>query len=522
MTVNEVIKFLNSWSSPQGFHAPTPEGLGRELSVTIAEDPQRFAPEAMRFQGLDPTYVRALIFGLGESIKKGYCFEWQPILTLCQWVVSQPIEIPERAINNRDADLDWEWTRKDIARLLKCGFEERKGEIPFVLCPICWSLLSSLTKDPDPTPEDEAIYGGSNMSPAALSINTTRGEAMHALIQYAFWIRQYNKGTYGEECINSSGFNDMPEVRDVLEYHLNSSNDPSLAVRSVYGQCFPWLVVLDQAWSSENAARIFPSQTDNVSKDLYDAAWETYITFCNIYDNVFEILKEEYSNAVERLACSINDRSRYSIESDKRLVNHIIKLYWRGKLNLDDPQSLISRFYANASDSLRKYAIEYLGRLLYNTKDEIDADILKRLQVLWLKRIDNLHITNKRETHLLEPIAFGWWFVSGKFNDTWAIEQLMIAIELAGKIEPEHSVLKHLSKIAAEMPLPVVECLDKILVKNENEPRSITLSRSDETRNILEIAINSDNTKAKKVAIDLINSIGARGYHGYRDLIPKE
>ncbi len=522
MTFDEVIKFLNSWSPPQGFRAPTPEGLGRVLSVTIADDPQGYALEAARFQGLDPTYVRALISGLREGIKKGYCFEWQPILTLCQLVVSQPIEIPERVINNRDADLDWEWTRKDIARLLNCGFEERKGEIPFVLRPICWSLLSSLTKDPDPTPEDEAIYGGSNMSPAALSINTTRGEAMHALIQYAFWIRQYNKGTYGEDCINSSGFNDMPEVRDVLEYHLNPRNDPSLAVRSVYGQCFPWLVVLDQAWSSENAARIFPSQTDNVSKDLYCAAWETYITFCDIYDNVFEILKEEYSNAVEHLAGSIDDRSRYSIESDKRLANHIINLYWRGKLNLDDPQSLISRFYVNAPDSLRKYAIEYIGRSLYNEKDEIDADILKRLQVLWLKRIDNLQITNKRETHLLEPIAFGWWFVSGKFNDIWAIEQLVIAIELAGKIEPEHSVLEHLSKIAAEMPLPVVECLDKILVKDENEPRSITLSRSDETRNILEIAINSNDTGAKKVAIDLINSIGARGYLGYRDLIPKE
>ena len=254
---------------------------------------------------------------------------------------------------------------------MKCGFEERNGEIPFVLRHICWSLLSSLTKDPDPTQEDEAIYGGSNMSPAALSINTTRGEAMHALIQYAFWIRQNNEGTYGEDCINSSGFNDMPEVRDVLEYHLNPCNDPSLAVRSVYGQCFPWLVVLDQAWSSENAARIFPSQTDNVSKDLYRAAWESYITFCNIYDNVFEILEEEYSNAVEHLACSIDDRSRYSIESDKRLVNHIINLYWHGKLNLDDPQSLISRFYVNAPDSLRKYAIEYIGRSLYNEKDEI-------------------------------------------------------------------------------------------------------------------------------------------------------
>ena len=120
-------------------------------------------------------------------------------------------------------------------------------------------------------------------------------------------------------------------------------------------------------------------------------------------------------------------------------------------------------------------------------KTKSDADILKRLQIFWLRRIDNLQITNKRETHLLEPIAFGWWFISGKFNDTWAIEQLMIAIELAGKIEPEHSVLKHLSKIAAEMPLLVVECLDEIFVKNENEHKIynfITIRRDSKyTRN---------------------------------------
>ena len=148
MTVDSVIKFLNSWSSPQEFHAPTPEGLGRVLSITIADDPERFALAAARFQGLDPTYVRALVSGLREAIKKGYCVEWQPILTLCQWVISQPIEIPGRAINHRDADLDWEWTRKEVARLLHRGFEERKGKIPFGLRSICWSLLYPLQMIP--------------------------------------------------------------------------------------------------------------------------------------------------------------------------------------------------------------------------------------------------------------------------------------------------------------------------------------------------------------------------------------
>jgi hypothetical protein len=521
MEVKAIVNFLNSWPSSQGFKTPTPEGLGRVLSATIADDPQRFALEAARFQGLDPTYVRALISGLVEARKKRYCFEWQPILTLCHWVISQPIQIPGRVINNRDADLDWEWTRKEVARLLQRGFEECKGNIPFGLRSICWDLLSSLTNDPDPTPADESIYGGSNMDPATLSINTTRGEAMHALIQYAFWVRKNIIKIKNENYYNSSGFNEMPEVQEVLEYHLNPHNDPSPAVRSVYGQSFPWLIVLDKEWTSKNATKIFPPQTNKESKDLYNAAWETYIRFCDIYDNAFEILRVNYSDAIVHLAQSIDNRKKNSIESDKRLANHLINYYWVGKLNLDDPQSMITRFYANAPDSLRKYAIEYIGRSLCNTKEEINTDIIKRLQFLWLKRIDDLNIMNKRGTRPMEPIAFGWWFISGKFSDIWVTEQLKIAIEIAGKIEPDYSVLKQLSKIAAKMQLPAVECL-KILVENENEIRSITLSRFDETRNILEIAIKSNDVRAKKVAIDLINYLGARGYFGYRDLIPKE
>jgi hypothetical protein len=45
---------------------------------------------------------------------------------------------------------------------------------------------------------------------------------------------------------------------------------------------------------------------------------------------------------------------------------------------------------------------------------------------------------------------------------------------LAGKIEPDYHVLEHLSKIATEMQLPAVECLD-LLVKNDKESRSINL-----------------------------------------------
>ena len=79
------------------------------------------------------------------------------------------------------------------------------------------------------------------MDPATLSLNTVRGETFHAVVQYALWWRRHvEDGPDAEERLGA-GFDGLPEVRDLLEAHLDPENDPSLAVRAVYGQWFPWI-----------------------------------------------------------------------------------------------------------------------------------------------------------------------------------------------------------------------------------------------------------------------------------------
>jgi len=93
-----------------------------------------------------------------------------------------------------------------------------------------WHILKLLTEDPDPTPEHEARYGGSNMDPATLSINTTRGEAMHAVVSYALWVRRHIDSQADAEDQPRRGFDEMPEVREVLDAHLNVAQEPSPAI----------------------------------------------------------------------------------------------------------------------------------------------------------------------------------------------------------------------------------------------------------------------------------------------------
>ena len=197
MGMDELLGHLRFWEASGESMSPSYEGLGRELTDIVSSEPGPFAASSLGFRAVDPTYVRAFFYGLRDATKQGRGFEWSPVLNLARWVLDQPREIrgrkpeAEAHVARHDLDPDWGWTRKAIANLLSEGFgSENEARVPFELRSRAWEVLTPLTEDEEPTPEYETRYGGSNMDPATLSINTTRGEAMHAVVRYATWVRE--------------------------------------------------------------------------------------------------------------------------------------------------------------------------------------------------------------------------------------------------------------------------------------------------------------------------------------------
>lgn len=514
MSVVEIVDFLKTWQPSQEFMSPSPEGLERILSSVIAQEPERFAEEAERFKGLDPTYVRALLSGLREAAKSSKPFDWISVIELCRWVLEQPRFFSESTTRRRDADPDWGWTRKEIACLLSTGFEKGGAEIPYGFREQIWVILQPIIEDPDPNPEFEAKYGGSNMDPVTLSINAVRGEAMHAVIRYALWVRRHIEALPDGKVLIERGFDTIPEVREVLDAHLDPGHDPSLAIRAVYGQWFPWLVLLDPKWAKDSISRIFPR--GEMSQLLRDAAWEAYIIFCLPYDNVLEVLCDEYGRAVDRIGVSTGDRRRFA-EPDQRLAEHLMTFYWRGKLDLDDKEGLLTQFWEKASDELAAHALEFVGRSLRDTKDGVPSEIIERLKSLWLKRLAAAKSSISVRYRIKETAAFGWWFASGKFDDEWAIKQLREALQVARKVEPAHLVIKRLAKLVRTVPSDAVECLSMI-ARGDKEGWSILGYRAD-AREILETALRSGDAKANRAVTDLIHYLGSRGYLEFGELL---
>ncbi len=519
MEVMDLIDFLRQWEPTREPFAQTRDALGNELSDLIGSEPERFVPNAKLFQDLDPTYVRALVNGLRGAIKTKRPFDWFPVLDTLRFVVSQPKDIPNRKSGIRDQDPDWGWTRKSIIDLLIEGFkaETVSTAIPSSLRDSAWKVLGPLTEDPDPTIDEEAKHAGTNRDLVTFSMSSTRGEAIRTVIEYALWVRRIREDALGKEQCRSRGFDEMSEVREVLDFHLDLSRERSLAIRSIYGRLFPWLQYLDPRWASASVGRIFPQEKS--IREFRDAAWRSYINFCEPYNEVFEILLGDYSRAIEEIGTTPKKQSAILADEDLRLAEHLMLQYGRGKLPLVDPEGLIPKFYKKASDSLCAHAMVYIGRGLKNETKTFSSEVLDRLKRLWEWRLSVIKADEDPQSHANELISFGWWFASGIFDDSWALEQLTDAFNIARRTNSNHFLIERLAAVAPRMPSEVVRCLFFMIEYDEED--FVAQTWAEQVRKIIESVINSNDKQARESAIDLVHRLGRRGHFRFRDLLPK-
>ncbi|MCH8040028.1 MAG: hypothetical protein IH977_06755 [Nitrospinae bacterium] len=515
MTNTELIDFLKTWEAPNDSFGPDADGLSRQLSSLVASNPERFVPNLHQFKDLDePTNVRGLLDGILEA-KKENLFEWQPVLDLCQWVVNKPVSIEGRQVKRREADPDWGWSRQTIGRLISSGLKEGNNPLPFDLRREVWAILSILTEDfTSPGPEKETNEFDIARDPITHAINTTRGEAIRLVVSYGLWVRRHLESRSNGEQLLANGFEEMPEAKEVLERHLNPEYDPSLAIRSVYGQWLPWLVLLDSNWTKAYLETIFPR--DDGLKRFRQVAWQTYIVFCEPYDNVFHHIQQEYAWAISELGSLEENRDRHG-NPEEHLARHLMAFYWRGKIDLEVPSNLLPVFYQKASDTVCADAIEFAGRSLKNTEGEVPSDILERFKRLWEYRFKVIASDSPENSHPKELAAFGWWFGSKKFDEEWAMTQLLDVLRLTGQIDADYLVIEQLIESVGTSPVNTIECL-KLMIEGEKEGWHVPFWEK-ETRLIITKAKKLKDPEVQQATDELIHQLGAKGHLGYRDLL---
>jgi hypothetical protein len=506
LSVDEVVNFLNTWRSTGDWMSPTEEGLGAKLTHVIAEQPERFAQDAQKFQGVRAMYVNATVEGFQEAIRREQRFDWAPLAELLKWAVqqSQQSNIPPQSGSAEE----WYWTRNSIARLISTGFESKKVTIPFSCRTEVWKVLEALCSAP---PAIETTVGPESLD-EFLSGSEVRPlvspEPLLGAIRYALWVKQ-NIESQAAEMPARNWFAEMPEFRKTLEDVLSHDSEPS--VHSVFGERLVTLADLDEQWFLQHFADIFPEHP--TKRALWNAAWNAFLFHWQPGARLFEILRGQYLRSIDNIGES-NSKTKYGQSPGDLLADRLMELYRWGTLKLND--DLMQKFLEQAPDRVRGQAMHSLGFAVYSDKQGIPPDTLNRVKDLFELRLNAAENATDKDFYGPELAAFSWCFASDKFDQTWKMKILLRILRTTGRVEVPHLVVEQLAELSKTMPGECVECLSLLTAGLEDVFEIYGWDA--QARTALTEAINSGDATARATALTTIIQTGIARVHQFQGL----
>lgn len=492
-SAEEIARYVKSWQPSGDPMSPDPEGLARTLEAVVAEAPAEFLQAHRAFLEGPVRYVSAVLRGLSQAVRDDVAIDWPTTIDLMSWLLAR-----------RSDDSDWRYARQDCIRLLEEGL---KGDLVDIrLRKAVWSIIDTVADDTDPDPEADSEF---TSDLASRSINTVRGNALHAVVNYSLWVYRSVMDT-SEAKLGAFGMRMIPEVRTRLERHLDPAIDPSPTIRSVYGQWFPYLVLLDDAWAGQQVTTIFPDD----QPELRNAAWETYLRFGRVYNRPFELLRSQYREAVDRVdeTGGHDPSTRGSIGGF--LGEHLVILAGRGLVAWSDQDALLRRFFEKAEPDDVRRAIWLIGRDLSKHENEIPNEALGRFQRLADELLGLLEKHGRERMGHLSRL--GWWIASGRFDAEWTLDRLQRLLELAGAAEPGFQVMDYLVEISKSNPTEAFKVL-RTRLNPESPDRRLLIGREKSTMAILRAALKQPSTQ--RDARSVIHQLVEAGHLGFRDLL---
>jgi len=440
-----MLDLLGNWqdeSTDQDWpRRPSTGGLAQVAQQRFSADPAAFAALAGRFLGLHPAYTDALLVALRTAVTESRPFDWAPVLELC--VTSQQLT-NDPSLAERNA------VRRSIGWLLEAGFKTQKHPLPGSLRMLAWAAVEPITDDPNPAPSDELNMDDEWHQLLNCSMNRTRSIGLTAVLSYGQWVQ-----THENESQVTSGFDRMPEVRQMLEAHLDPNRDSSLAVRAVYGRDLDLLFSLDPDWTSRNLSLIFPAS----HPELQRAAWTGYLQRSSVIPEVFSALQ-----LYQQATGSLRTEDAYRSDSmQDHLARHLMVLTLMGELSTDPPDPWLAVFFDQASPALRQAALKWAARLL-EYEDE-SVDVLRRARALFEWRLSLARSASEDESTAFrtELAGIGAWVVLQGLGGVWLADSVQAVLDLGGQLEHADEIARVLPELTGLHPGKALQLLDRLL-----------------------------------------------------------
>lgn len=507
MSPEDLATFLRTWQ-PAGDHhsGPSVEGLARVLEEVAESAPELVAAFADQLTKLGRSYVRAALAGWAKAIPNGYVPS-PSVWEMVREVVGQGDDGSDE-LTQHDYDADdpvWRWAQRNVVDLISATLDAGARPIPRETVAQLWTLLKPLTNHADPTPEHEARYGGDNMDPLTLSLNTTRPAALRAAIRLA--AASHDSSEPG----NPDGTE--ADILEAVASHLDGFADPSLAVAAVVGEGIGKLWAVDPGWVDSRASDLFSILDSDEARRaradvIVSVALRVYQTGRIFIELIRPALAQILSTDYKLLTHT--DGWREHRTAANAAAHHIVAAYLRQVVQQEDAQ-LQQLFSNGADDDVRAEALGHIGwqimrTAMDNAASTIPQDYLERAQGLIEWRANEIRAGRASARELAQ---FHWWAQSGVFSPAWWLPILLLASDSANR-ESTSMLGRPLAEAAGEEPALAIEAFEKLYGSVERDWRSYDLIQN--APRLLAEASRSGNAQAIEGANRLKDVLGRQGH----------
>jgi hypothetical protein len=504
MSVPEILVYLKEWVPPATglpFERPSRSGLGTTLSQWVSDNPQQ-ATEAIDLfltADLDPTYITSILNAASGLLKEKHEFDVYAVAKAARWVAEATDALAVSEGGDTWGEATWNWAHMSAARFMTDLMLETE-KLDLARAEELFETVRALCFVPRPTPEEEVEYKKEASRYASFALNTPRPVGVEAMIRYGRWIKLATPAKDFNRVL-------LNPVFEVLEQKLNAAEEPSAAVREMFGMQFQLLSWLDLEWFSSLIPKLFPGKSGKLpeEKTLDRFAWNSYLLYGGPDLQTLPAIRKRYEAAIKSLQKSTAEFE----ETERTLASHLMRFYSHSAIELDDP--LLIQFFTSASPALRSQAIGDIGWSIGQGGGDLIPTIQERLMRLFERRFSLLKETSNEDAKELE--TFGWWVSCGKFPEAWVVEQAMLVLEKQHCLSPDFAVAEAFASLASKFPYQAVRVVH-VLFEQDRDGWSIH-GWNEHLDTILKCAVD-EGGKAKKEALAMIDLLAARGFRGYR------
>lgn len=515
MSDDQLFKFLRDWRPETGFMKPSVGGLSLVLQRVVEADPTRFLNNINELRTLHPTYCRIVLLSSGEEIDKPE-IDVTRVIAYLSWATRAAFESSHNELDGiLGFDPGWQWAIKTVTQCFCTVVQSQNHQLSAQqLNQVVESLELIVANHSLYEERDEEIL--EHLSYTDIANNCVSGMVTHSLLRIWWRITNTVKKSDNNDLNLQEAENITTRIFRIILHLVSKDQKYSAVSRITLGLWLPEVAELYPGLIASNRHLLFPEES--VHKQLRDWIWHPYLIARGFSQKVFTLLETEYRRDLSLLRSAPFPQTDNRKDWQRGLIRHIVQAYLVNSGDLTDSTNLISTFFQISSPDQQAFVMHFIGISLYRNKSTYSPQIIERLQTLWEFRLSSYESAPDQNPRKNELAEFGLWFISDKFDEQWALENLLKVLELG--ITPViiwlSKVIERLANLSNINPDSTVTCL--ALIFRLNPLNELYNTKSNEVRRILLNGLNSTNIVTKQSAEKLKDTFVKEGLWQFREL----